>query len=203
MPQPPRKPYHHGDLRDALIEAAAAQIETDGVEGFTLSAAAHQLGVSHAAAYRHFKNKAEVVRAVSDRHLAQLADVVHAAACTPGGAREQYLACGRAVVSFARRQPGIYAVAFAIHRADDADGLLRAPPTSVFGRLVAGIRRWQDVGWLAPRDPQSHALVVWAAVHGFASLASAGRLRGVRDVDLEPMVDGVLLAVRDGIGTER
>ena len=110
---PVRANYHHGDLRNALIDAAVAGARLHGPEAVVLRDVARQVGVSHNAGYRHFASRDELLSAVADRGLAELAVAMEAAldAVTPGPepevvARARLRAVGHAYVTYAVRRAG-------------------------------------------------------------------------------------------------
>src|SRR5512142_3557657 len=91
-PAVPRKGgYHHGNLRNALLAAALKLVSTRGVEGFSLREAARVVGVSAAAAYRHFEDRSALLKALAHEGLARLAlrmeEAIAAAPGAPGSAR--------------------------------------------------------------------------------------------------------------------
>ena len=90
--------YHHGNLRAALVETATALISAHGVDGWSISAASRKLGVTHAAAYKHFANKAALVDAVTHEQMTRFADRLSAAHAAEREPRAQLLATGRVVL---------------------------------------------------------------------------------------------------------
>src|SRR5690242_16682619 len=109
MPAAPRKlGYHHGDLRNALVAATLKLVAKGGVEGFSLREAARAVGVSPAAAYRHFADRSALLKAVAHEGLARLAGTMEeAVASAPGApgsparAAAELRALGVAYVEFA------------------------------------------------------------------------------------------------------
>ena len=194
-----KRSYHHGNLREALIDAATEMVEAGGVEAFSIAGASRSVGVSHAAAYKHFADRSALLHAVSDRAMAAFGHDLQVAAGAHAEAREQYLATGRAVVHFARTRPHLYALAFQGTRRDDLSTLANPPPQTVLDQFIALIRTWQGADWLGTGDPSEVALVLWASAHGLAVLVASGRL-DVSAEEAATLVDTVLLRVRDGIG---
>src|SRR5215212_3301441 len=98
---PPRtQPYHHGDLRQALVDAAIELLREGGVDALTLRAAARRAGVSQAAPYRHFADHADLLAAVAADGFARLRDVMIQSARTATGPREGLRELARAYVRF-------------------------------------------------------------------------------------------------------
>jgi AcrR family transcriptional regulator len=117
------RPYHHGRLRDALVDAGLALARTEGPEAVVLRAATRAAGVSHNAAYRHFADRDELLRAVCERCMSRLALLmeqrIDAAAGDPdpvAAAWARLDALGRAYVEFAVAEPGWFRTAFAVPR---------------------------------------------------------------------------------------
>src|SRR3954468_3129329 len=111
--------YHHGNLRPALVEAAAELARVSGPDGVVLREVARQTGVSHNAAYRHFADRDELLAEVAALGMAQLEQAMRdrlAAVRTRDPvqrARRRLRATGRAYVEFALAEPGMFEVAFA------------------------------------------------------------------------------------------
>src|SRR3954466_6936111 len=102
------RPYHHGDLRRALIDAARRILEAEGPSALSLRAVAREAGVSPAAPYHHFKDKSELLNAVAHEGWELLdAAIIKAKAAAPS-AREAMSDIGVAYVCFARDNPALY-----------------------------------------------------------------------------------------------
>src|SRR3954454_22560349 len=99
------QPYHHGDLRQALLDATLALIEENGPEGFTLRAAAKKAGVTPGATYHHFKDKEDLVAAVAQEGFELMRQRLKQAAQEPASARERARNLGVAYVLFAVQHP--------------------------------------------------------------------------------------------------
>src|SRR6185295_9094070 len=96
------RPYHHGNLANALVDAAIEIVAKDGIEGLTLKAAGAKAGVTHAAVYRHYKDKTALLVAVAERGFVELARVMERAlASAPPPSRAAFFHVGREVVFFA------------------------------------------------------------------------------------------------------
>lgn len=173
--RPPRKRagrYHHGDLRSALIQAAVATIDRDGVDTLTLRGVGEALGVSRTALYRHFRDKASLIEAVAAQGFRTLRVDLTGAWESGGGGRAGFMAMGRAYVRFAATHPSHYRVMFGAFRPEDAcDVDLKDAGTNAFQVLVDALAAQQHAGTVR-RDPlRTQALYVWAVVHGVAMLA--------------------------------
>src|SRR5262249_15048852 len=115
----PADRYHHGDLRNALIDAATALAREGGPDAIVLREVARRVGVSAAAAYHHFASHEEMVQAVKCRALAILTEEMHSALRDTGddadvseAARDRLRALGVAYLRFAANEPGLFRLAF-------------------------------------------------------------------------------------------
>jgi AcrR family transcriptional regulator len=167
-----RRGYHHGNLREALVEAAMALIAEKGPAGFTIAEAARLAGVSPGAPYRHFRDAAELLAEVARRGFDHLAHVLSGAwndgRPDPVRALE---AVGRAYLGFARNQPAYYAAMFEARIDVTAHAGLSSSGDRAFGVLRDATAR---LAATLPRErrppPLMMALHVWALAHGVASL---------------------------------
>ena len=170
-------PYHHGNLREALIEAAVALIGEVGPRAFTLREAARRAGVSHNAPYRHFASRDELLGAVAAEGFERLAAAMRKA-MTPGKSpRERLELCGSGYVEFALRWPNHLLVMFD-QPSDSGQGNGRNHPIGedAFRVLLDCIVEAQRAGNLPPGDPLPLAWTAWSLVHGIAKLATGGNL---------------------------
>lgn len=160
------RPYHHGDLRRALVVAAVDELKESGAAGLSLREVARRVGVSHAAPTHHFGDKAGLLTAVAAEGFGLLADALAAA----WERTHDFLEVGIAYVEFAVSHPAHFEVMFRseLLHADDAD-LQAARARS----------RAQLYGPITPRgkDPRVDAgVAAWALMHGVASLWLDGAL---------------------------
>src|ERR1700712_964934 len=105
------RPYHHGDLRRALIDAASRLLEAEGPSALSLRAVAREAGVSPAAPYHHFKDKAELLDAVAQEGWEILGEQMRDAKASTTG-MQQLTSLGVAYVCFARDNPALYRVMY-------------------------------------------------------------------------------------------
>ena len=164
--------YHHGDLRTALIEAAAAMISEGGAASVTMRAIGGRLGVSRAAPYRHFPDKTALLVAVAVegfRRLNRRLGVGHTD--VPQSSVERLRRMGEEYVRFALEHPAHYRLMYgkeALARQDQPE--LREAGGALLENLVQVIRAHQQQGEIEQGDPRAQAYVAWSAVHGLASL---------------------------------
>lgn len=170
-------PYHHGDLREGLVEAALAILGKGSAAALTLRAAAREAGVSPAAPYRHFADRDALVAAVAERGFAALFNRMRAAASRAQASPERGLQeIAIAYLRFALERPAEYRVMFGPELSDRArHATLQQTSTRVFSLLVEGIAGLQRAGRVRAGDVHAMALSAWALVHGLAMLAIDGR----------------------------
>ncbi len=184
--------YHHGDLRNALLAAAPDLVARHGVEGFSLREAARAVGVSSAAAYRHFEDRSALLRALAHQGLAGLAQRMEEALAamppSPDPAERAvagFVRLGSVYVEFAVADPARFRVMFGPW-CDLADPI--APELLPLGRDP--LRLLQDAldglvraGAIAAATRAGAEIVAWSAVHGLASLLVEGGLLTAGDRD--------------------
>lgn len=168
------KPYHHGALREALVEATEALLAENGVEGFSLRQAARKAGVSAAASAHHFGSAAGLLTAVAVRSYQDLADALRHAADTSGSPGERLRALGRCYVEYALFNPGRFKLMFRKDLLLDDAGLSAAAHLA-YEELSKAMRDYRRDPGDGP-DLQLAVIGAWSAVHGFAHLALEGRL---------------------------
>ena len=166
-----RRSYHHGNLKEALIEAARRFIAERGVGGFTLVDAARLVGVTPAALYRHFRGREALLEEVAGRGFTDLAERLARALTGRGTPLERFTRMGEAYLAFADEEPGYYAAIFESRKL----GFELADRKSPFDLLVEALRATFPDGFDGV-DPRFLALEVWALAHGLATLSAAGQL---------------------------
>jgi AcrR family transcriptional regulator len=173
----PAKPYHHGDLRRALLDEALRTIQTHGVEHLTLRTVGERLGVSRSALYRHFADKQALLATVGTEGFRMLRQVLADAWARNGRGRIGFEAMARAYVQFAVAHPSHYRVMFGrfIESAAKDDQFV-AEAKAAFQVLVDALVEQQNIGDIRRNDPVLMAHFLWALVHGTAMLVIDGQL---------------------------
>jgi AcrR family transcriptional regulator len=158
-----RRPYHHGNLRAALVDPALELVEREGAEALTLRAVARAAGVSPAAPYRHFTDKRALLAAVAEEGFRLMTTALRAGDAG-ADARARFRARGLAYVGFATRHPSHFRVMFGRELADRSGypGLQDAA-RAAFDALVEGVRDAQEAGAMREGDPRELGLTAWAA----------------------------------------
>lgn len=174
-----KKPYHHKDLKHALIEKGIELVGAEGLRGFSLRKVAAACGVSHAAPYSHFRNKEELLEAmqqhITEQFVNQLRD---AAGDGPPGA-ERLLEMGKAYVLFFLHHPDYIAFmqsysAIRIDLSPDGDDEDNYQP---FAMLRSTVFSMLENSGLSRETKNDFVIALWANVHGLASIAAMKNVR--------------------------
>src|SRR5438128_9446581 len=192
-----KRPYHHGNLRQALIDAALELIEERGVSALTLREVARQVGVTHAAPQRHFADRAALVAAVAEqgfRGLAAHVAAVRGSARTPA---QRLRALGVAYIEYAIAHPAHLRVMFSPEVADKTryQELQRAAD-AVHDMLHGGIEKAQREGLVRRGDPNALAFAAWSMVHGCATLLIDGQ---ARRTPVRTLIESAVRTLHDGL----
>ncbi len=180
VPAPERKrrtAYHHGNLRQALVDQAVRTIRAEGVEGLTLRDVGAHLRVSRTALYRHFADKQALLVAVATDGFRAFRRELSQAWVGAGRGREGFLAQGRAYIRFAMENPSHYRVMFGGYVAKGECGAeLAAESEAGFRVLVDALIDLQAAGLVRRDPPLQLAVFVWGVVHGAAMLTIGGQV---------------------------
>jgi AcrR family transcriptional regulator len=208
-PSRPERGYHHGNLKEALLQAALDLIAEKGPGGFTFAEAARSAGVSPAAPYRHFRDRDELLSSIAQRGFEQFETILTTA--WDDGRPDPITAferLGRAYLTFARDKPAFYSAMFESGLPVDSNPALAAASERAFAiiRLTA-----ERLAALTPpgvsRPPAlMMALHIWSMSHGIASLFSRGdAARRKLPMSPEDLLEaGVLIYLRGlGFPTEK
>jgi AcrR family transcriptional regulator len=169
---PKKKSYHHGDLKNALIEAGADILSKEGVSALSLRKVAQKAGVSHAAPYAHFADKQALIAAISTegykKLYKQIAQVAEQYRSDP--LRRLFEACW-AYVQFALTEPDHFKVTFSgmIEKEQDYPAFVETA-RQTFSLVVEVVAQCQQAGILRQGAPDLTAVSVWALIHGFVTL---------------------------------
>jgi AcrR family transcriptional regulator len=193
-------PYHHGALRDALLEAAERVLERDGLAGLTLRAVARAAGVSHAAPTHHFGDLTGLVSELAAIGFRQFNEAMATATAAGTTLTEKAMARAKAYVAYAQAHPGIYGLMFRTERLDMTRPSLHEAASASFAGLTGaiGASRQEQISEQALSLEQAADIVrAWSLVHGFTMLLLDGRLTDVLDrlragTDAETLLDAML-----------
>lgn len=182
MSQP--RPYHHGDLRRALIDAGMRLVAERGMARFTLREVARAADVSPSAPYHHFENLAALVEALAIECFDRLTSVLRQAAdITPSTPLDRLQAIGVAYVRFAMEQPGVFAFLFRPElrsapgaTPDDASPAVAAAAGRMHQLVIETVAAGQRDGLIESGNASLLAMTCWCTVHGLATLLLHGEL---------------------------
>jgi AcrR family transcriptional regulator len=187
------KPYHHGDLRAALVAAAEAELTDKGMEGFSLRSVAKRAGVSHAAPAHHFGDVGGLLTALAAEGFRQFQATLDARERGASDARDRAVRAGFGYLDFAMARPTLFRLIFSSARADYADPDLSAAASLAYDHLVGLVE--------ALGGGEADVVALWAASHGIADLSSGQKLRTLRlksPEEREGMIRQVLLRCLPG-----
>lgn len=172
-----KNPYHHGDLREALLNAARDEIERSGYEGLSLRDLAASLGVSEAAPYRHFAGKRTLLSALAEAGFSELEAKATAAMATASNPAARMEEGARAYLAFASRSPQLFRLMFVsdlLTTSEPRDPALVQVANRFhhqFESVVSGICVRKD-----DKSVKAAALTIWSLLHGFALLRMGNRM---------------------------
>jgi AcrR family transcriptional regulator len=177
-------PYHHGDLRRALIDGTIQLLREQGLEGFSLRAAARVAGVSHAAPAHHFGDARGLLTACAADGFERLAEAMQARVQHAGNdARARAQAVGAAYIDFALTHRALFQLMFRRDRLDPQDPVLQAAGRrtgdtlrEVYAELIA------ERG-LPPAELGERILLAWSFAHGYATLVLEEQTSGLYGLD--------------------
>ncbi len=176
--------YQHGDLRHALVQAGLKMLAEQGVDGLSLRGAAELAGVSHAAPYRHFRDKDQLVAAVAEEGFRLLTRHMREEIAARGGdVLSRLRAAAEGYVGFAVAHPATFRTLFGgavCGENEQRPKGLQDAGEEAYGVLRALIVEGIDRGRLRAEDPDQLALGAWSAVHGLGMLIIEGQVPGAR-----------------------
>jgi len=181
------KPYHHGDLREEILCAASRLLEQHNISSLSLRAVAKEVGVSHTAPYRHFKDKESLLAGIAslgfDRLAAQLAETVIS---NPNNPAAQLQESGHQYVKMALQNPQCTQLMFSgILPCDDTYPELRLSGDAAFDGLKLMIEEGQNCGVFKQGDVEILALAAWSGIHGLSMLLISGNLPEILGIPVE------------------
>src|SRR5215472_10897440 len=177
------KSYHHGDLRNALIQAGLELLAEGGAQELDLRKVARRAGVSHAAPYRHFADKQALIAAINEEGFHMLAERIRSTLREVSDEPfEQLLAVALAYVRFARENPWLMREMFSgITIERETFESLQMASKSVYRLYAEVIRSGQEREKIVDGDPTALAGVLWSVLHGLAMLIIENQMRPYAD----------------------
>ena len=196
---PTRATYHHGDLRQAVLEAAVALLAEVGAGELSMREVARRVGVSHRALYRHYEDKRGLLAAIAEDGYRDLAAAMRASIERRGSDApvERLVALGEGYLRFARAERARYEVMFGPRLNEDErfptlEHAIRDAVRVVGAELK---RAAPEASSVARRDA---GIALWSAAHGLASLVLVGRVR-LKDAHVSRYADTIFRPLADGL----
>lgn len=204
MSVPTEKPrYHHGDLRNALLDAAIELTRERQGPFFTLRELSAKVGVSHAAPYRHFADRRALLDELAIEGFKRLRASKEAAPTELMCPMRRLNKLGRGYVEFALAEPEYFRIMFSqeIEACEPSEALQDAS-SAAFNMLVMAVIEAQTQGFVRAGDPIDFAVALWCASHGIATLAVNGQLAQMNDLErtMHTLLDQLLMA---GLATDK
>lgn len=172
------KSYHHGDLKNALIQAGVEILAKEGVEGLTLRKVAQRAGVSHNAPYSHFSDKQSLLAAISTEGFKQLYEKLEeTVSLYPTDPKRQLHEGAWAYAQFAINNTDIFKIMFSgiLEREKEYPTFVEISQKT-FELVVKIVKACQEAGVLRPTPPEIMAVSVWGQIHGIVSLLLEGQI---------------------------
>lgn len=194
------KAYHHGNLRDTLLEAAFTLVDSGGVEAISMRALAREAGVSSAAPFRHFPDKKVLLAAIARKAAAELERKLEEASANGSDALTQFRAMSVAYVRFAAEHPTLFDL---IHSTESVPaGFLGELKDERRLKLIALIIEGQNAGLIPEADPELIALTSEALTHGLARMIvdRHPRLRTLSSEEARQLALAATHLLQTGIG---
>ncbi|CAL76773.1 putative Transcriptional regulator, TetR family [Bradyrhizobium sp. ORS 278] len=191
----PRKTYHHGDLRNALLTAAREVLEERGPSFLGLREISRRVGVSAPSAYHHFPSRDAIALGLAEQGAAELAACLAAAPANPNGSLLSY---GEAYIAFVRANPALYRLMFGegFPEVSQHSNAIRALRARSYEIMKASLE-----ARLPATDVRIAGLFLWALVHGLGLLLIDRQV--VRDDDLNEVIRRVLTLAGTGLLQDR
>lgn len=169
--------YHHGDLKNALIQAGLEILSKEGVEALSLRKVSRKVGVSHAAPYAHFQDKQALIAAIATEGYKKLYQQVSAAQHDQADPLQRLIATTWAYIQFALNEPDHFKITFSgvVEKEQDHPEYVEQSKKN-FALVVEVVEYGQRGGILPPDDPQLLAVSIWSSLHGLIHLLLGNQL---------------------------
>jgi AcrR family transcriptional regulator len=199
-----KKSYHHGDLRQALIEEAIALVAEQGTSNWSLREVARRIGVSHTAPYRHFADRDALLAAVAERGFQKMSQFLLASLeKIPSQYERKLQAIGVAYVQYAIAHPSEYEVMFRYSQKNEKDSTLTEAANATFAILVDVIEKGQKNGEFRQENPTELACVSWSLVHGLSMLLIDRQIEVSEDSTLEALAGFTTKIAIEGLNVKK
>jgi AcrR family transcriptional regulator len=195
MSETATRPYHHGNLREELLDRAEAIVRERGVAELSLRELARDAGVSHAAPRRHFDDRQALLDALALRGFARLGAELSAAVAGRAGYQTRLARTASAYVRFATRDAALLELMFAGKHREPA-GPLHDAAEEAFATVLALIADGQQQGQIAGSDPHTPGMAFFAMLQGLAAFANGGMLG---DIDIDTATRNAIRGLMKGL----
>jgi len=178
--------YHHGNLKDSLIEEALIMIETDGIANITLRELTARVGTSRSAVYRHYGSKDDLIKAVVLSALDKLDAAVHPTLLGDADILLKLYAMGKAYMQFAIKNPNLYRTIFGNEirkEREESCDINDEKAAAGFHALVGLITQAQELELVKKDDPFMQSTVIWSMMHGLSNLLIDGHIHIQENID--------------------
>lgn len=190
---PENETYHHGNLKQSLLDAAVRALRNHSVEQLSLRALAREAGVSQTAPYRHFKDKHQLLAELARQGFDELTEALLQDRKPNETSAQAMQACGRGYLRFALNNPEKYRLMFGKGMHDKSlYPELEESGMRSFGVLLEWVTKGIENDELDASDPELTAYHIWACVHGLASLIMDGKSRCTEPEAIEQLVEANL-----------
>ena len=195
------RPYHHGNLRQALLRAAEAALEARGVQQLSLRELSRELGVSHSSPQRHFATKQDLIEALAIMGFERLSSFRAKASEARGlDYNARLTKAALAYVGFALKHPALFALMFEAKRRPGMRPELRTALTAAFSHIPKILKEGQAAGKIIAGDPDRLALTLGAALHGLVAMSIDGK---IKDQTLKALAPEIVQNVLNGLSTKK
>ncbi len=195
--------YHHGNLKEALIEESLKMIENDGLESITLRELTKRVGTSRTALYRHYSSKEELLKAVIQAGFSKLDSAIFSNLNPELNIQEKIYALGKAYIEFATNNPNLYRMIFGHEtekEREEACNINEREDAPSFHSLVDIITQAQAEGLIKKDDAFMQATVLWAMLHGLSNLLIDGHvhisdnINVLYELSFKTLIDGIFIS---------
>ena len=193
-----KRPYHHGDLRSALLEAAERALESGGSQELSLRELSRELGVSNTAPRRHFINKQALLDALALDGFERLgAALTRAIADKEDAFDARIVRLARAYARFAMKHSVLIGVMFAAKHHPEATPALLEASDKALSKIPLTIQEGQAAGAVVPGSAERLSMAVFASVEGLISVSTNGQFGGTPiDKLVVEVVDQIIVGLR-------
>ena len=195
------RPYHHGNLRQALLRAAETALEARGVQHLSLRELSRELGVSHASPQRHFATKQDLIDALAIMGFERLGSVVaRAAEARDRDFNARLTKMAFAYVGFSIKHPALFALMFEAKRRPGMLPELRTALVAAYSHIPKILKEGQEAGKIIAGDPDRLALTIGATLQGLVALSIDGKVKGV---PLKTIIPETVRHLLDGLSANK